>query len=360
MFRARTSNPDTNIAAGNYQPIGIVTQTPEGVQRVDTVDYSEFIKPGYFISYKVVAVDFQGLQSEISDPEGEGIPDVRWGVNRISSDIDTIVSYPDFLWDHESSPSELAERLDISVPLNIEIEKNPTGIRLIPNPLNFIGQASFVLTVRDSIEFWDCDTIIIYIVNQDTNLNPIAVDNQITTYQNQAVIFNPLINDSDPDGDSIFVVEPFPLLPQHGTVELLNGSSIRYTPDIDYIGQDNFDYQVRDARGGRDTATVNVTVLPVETVGENTIAFPNPVKVSEGQTTVVFEPIPADAQELWLISPALGNIVYKKVFNGAPPSRLELSLLDDDLKDLSSGLYIYLIKGDGDKKLKSGKIAIIR
>jgi hypothetical protein len=135
---------------------------------------------------------------------------------------------------------------------------------------------------------------------------------------------------------------------------------VRYTPETDYIGQDNFDYQISDGRGGRDTATVSVTVRAVEISGENTIAFPNPVKISDGQTLLVFEPIPAEAQELWIVSPALGNIVYKKVFDGTPPSRLELSLLENDLKDLASGFYIYLIKGKGDKKLKSGKIAIIR
>jgi Bacterial Ig domain len=186
------------------------------------------------------------------------------------------------------------------------------------------------------------------------------VNDTVSTTQNVPVDINPLVNDWDPDGDPISVVEPFPVLPRHGTAEFLNGSSVRYTPDIDYTGQDNFDYQISDGRGGRDTAAVSITVIAGEVLEENTIAFPNPIKVSDGQTIIVFEPIPANAQELWLISPALGNIVYKKSFSGAPPSRLELSLLDNDLKDLASGLYIYLIKGDGDKKLKSGKIAIIR
>ncbi|MCP4263376.1 MAG: tandem-95 repeat protein, partial [Planctomycetes bacterium] len=42
-----------------------------------------------------------------------------------------------------------------------------------------------------------------------------------------------------------------------------NGTDVTYTPNADYNGVDSFDYTVSDGQGGFDTATVTVTVTPV-------------------------------------------------------------------------------------------------
>ena len=358
LFRAE-SNDDTSFSSNEYDSILTVPQTSPSVARVAAVDHSHPILSGFFISYKVVAVDEQGLQSDFSDQEGVGIPQINWIRTVLDSGQTASVPLTEFLQDLDDPVSQLD--LVSTQATNIQVVRSSNNLNITPNPISYSGPASFVLTATDPEGFWDRKVINLSIVASGSpNERPKAENDQVTTRQGIAEIINPLINDSDPDGDPIILSTTFPVLPQHGTLESLGDSILRYTPDDDYQGLDNFDYQISDGRGASDTATVSITVLAVETIGENTIAFPNPVKVSDGQTTIVFEPIPADAQELWLISPALGNIVYKKIFSGAPPSRLELSLLDDDLKKLSSGFYIYLIKGKGDKKLESGKIAIIR
>lgn len=49
----------------------------------------------------------------------------------------------------------------------------------------------------------------------------------------------------------------------HGTVAIAaDGKAVEYTPDPDYVGSDSFTYTITDA-GGSDTATINVTVTPV-------------------------------------------------------------------------------------------------
>ena len=49
---------------------------------------------------------------------------------------------------------------------------------------------------------------------------------------------------------------------QQGTVEdLLNGTFL-YTPHLDYVGDDSFEYTLDDGRGGRASATMHITVVP--------------------------------------------------------------------------------------------------
>ena len=48
----------------------------------------------------------------------------------------------------------------------------------------------------------------------------------------------------------------------NGTVTFAGGS-VTYTPNGNFNGSDSFTYTVSDGNGGTDTATVNVTVNPV-------------------------------------------------------------------------------------------------
>lgn len=357
LYRAR-SNVDTNFTINQYVSIVNVPQTLPSIARVSTVDHTPEIRPGYFISYRVVAVDSEGLRSDYSDPEGVGIPQIAWTLTVIDSGRTTTVPLSEFLRDLDDPISQLI--VDISQSTNLQVTRIGNNLTISPNPLTYKGLASFVVTVTDPEGFWDRKVVTLNVVPTGSpNQPPNAQNDQLTTRKGTAVTFNPLINDTDPNGDPILISLPFPLLPHHGTVEHLGDSLVHYTPENEYVGQDSFDYQISDGRGERDTARVNITILSAEVEGENTIAFPNPLKISNGQNILVIEPISSEAQELWLISPS-GNLVYKHPFHGTPPRRLELSFENAELKKLASGLYIYLIKGEGDKKLKSGKVAILR
>jgi Ca2+-binding RTX toxin-like protein len=71
-----------------------------------------------------------------------------------------------------------------------------------------------------------------------------------------------LANDSDPDGDSLAITAASD--GAHGTVAITGGGNgLTYAPEVDYNGADSFTYTVSDGQGGEDTATVSVTVSPV-------------------------------------------------------------------------------------------------
>ncbi len=86
---------------------------------------------------------------------------------------------------------------------------------------------------------------------------PVAQDDTATVFQGTPATIRVLDNDSDPDGDSLSVVSVG--TPAHGTATT-NGSTVTYTPDDDYIGEDSFTYTVSDGCE-TDEATVYVTVV---------------------------------------------------------------------------------------------------
>lgn len=89
------------------------------------------------------------------------------------------------------------------------------------------------------------------------NLAPDAVADTASTTGGQSVLVNVLANDKDADGDKLSFANIGTAA--NGTVKVENGQ-LRYTPTNGFVGQDQFIYTVSDGRGGRDTATVNVTV----------------------------------------------------------------------------------------------------
>src|SRR5205823_3126595 len=92
------------------------------------------------------------------------------------------------------------------------------------------------------------------------NHAPLARSDTASTDEDTAVVVNVLANDDDVDGDlvSITAVAPSP----HGTA-VIDGDRVRYMPAPDFSGDDTFTYTIGDGRGGLATASVTVTVRPV-------------------------------------------------------------------------------------------------
>ena len=90
---------------------------------------------------------------------------------------------------------------------------------------------------------------------------PIAQNNTVTTLENISVIIPVLNNDSDVDGDSLTVSSV--TQGAHGTVTT-NGTTITYTPHLNFTGTDSFTYTVSDGVNISNSATITVTVTSVD------------------------------------------------------------------------------------------------
>ncbi len=90
---------------------------------------------------------------------------------------------------------------------------------------------------------------------------PVAADDSAATDEDMGVVIDVLANDSDPDGDSLKA--SIATGPAHGALIANPDGTFTYTPEADFNGTDSFTYSVSDGKGGSDTASVTVTVAPV-------------------------------------------------------------------------------------------------
>jgi hypothetical protein len=94
---------------------------------------------------------------------------------------------------------------------------------------------------------------------------PVAADDEMSAEEDHTASVNVLANDTDVDSDDALTfvgfIEPTSGLP--GTITTDENGDISFTPDPHYNGSFTLTYQVRDIAGLIDTATLSVTITPV-------------------------------------------------------------------------------------------------
>jgi hypothetical protein len=94
-----------------------------------------------------------------------------------------------------------------------------------------------------------------------SNQGPTATGDAVSTAEDTSVTIDVLANDTDPDLDILDVTALSN--PPKGSAAINGNDTITYTPDGNANGSDSFSYTISDGHGGTDTATVGVTVTPV-------------------------------------------------------------------------------------------------
>ena len=111
----------------------------------------------------------------------------------------------------------------------------------------------------------DCSTATVTITIIPVNDVPIAVNDVNTTNEDTPVSGNAAVNDT-PSGDggnswSLVGANGGAI---HGTVTMNSSGGYTYTPAANYNGTDVFTYRVCDVDGDCSTATVTITIIPVD------------------------------------------------------------------------------------------------
>ncbi|GAA0477594.1 hypothetical protein GCM10009096_19360 [Parasphingorhabdus litoris] len=104
-----------------------------------------------------------------------------------------------------------------------------------------------------------------------TNPAPVASNDSITTNEDTDVNIAVLSNDVDSDGDPLTVTEAEA---GNGTVTINPDGTLAYSPNANFNGEDTIIYTISDGEGGFSTATVTVTVTPVND-GPTTVGLAN-------------------------------------------------------------------------------------
>ncbi len=159
-------------------------------------------------------------------------------------------------------------RVDVTVT-NLTTDQTTNGHiyyqdRLNPyeNPQKWYGDVSLVTgenriiaTADDGMGNSAGDLIVI----TAPDWQPVANDDQFTAYTTLPAIIEPLLNDLHPAMSEVAIVSV--TQGDFGTVEIVGGISIRYTPNGTGIGQDEFTYTIRDYNGSESSAYVTGNIL---------------------------------------------------------------------------------------------------
>ncbi len=121
---------------------------------------------------------------------------------------------------------------------------------------DYFGPDGFTFKVNDGTV--DSNTATVAITVTSVNDAPVASGQVVTTAEDSAKAV--VLSASDVDGDTLayLVVAG----PTHGTLSGL-GANRTYTPAADYFGPDSFTFKVNDGTVDSNTATVAITVTPV-------------------------------------------------------------------------------------------------
>ena len=156
---------------------------------------------------------------------------------------------------------------------------NGTAVSYIPEA-GFLGTDVFELRISDGRGGTDVSFVTV-VVSDGPNRPPVAVDDSYALPTLDPLMLDVLVNDSDPDGDDIVIVDV--VQPSKGFVSVLaagpagapgltNGKILEFTPVAGASGTDVFTYTISDSRGGFDTARVTLTFpttnLPPDAIGD--------------------------------------------------------------------------------------------
>lgn len=136
------------------------------------------------------------------------------------------------------------------------------GIFTYTPPAGYNGLDSFTYIVTDGAGAGSTGLVVMTV--QAVNDAPVAVNDNYTLAEDETLsgAAGVLANDTDADGDALTAIPV--TAPAHGTLIFNANGTFVYTPDADYNGNDSFRYAADDGNGGRDTATVNLTVTAAD------------------------------------------------------------------------------------------------
>ena len=153
----------------------------------------------------------------------------------------------------------------VSAPENGTAEVTSGGAVLYTPAANWHGTDAFTYEIEDGNG--GTASAAVEVTVAPVNDLPEAAGDSASTVEDSALVVDVLANDTDIDGDSLRVASVS--APANGTAAIAaGGGGVRYTPAENWHGTDAFTYEIDDGNGGMASATVTVTVAPVNDLPE--------------------------------------------------------------------------------------------
>lgn len=145
----------------------------------------------------------------------------------------------------------------LTAPLNGSVTLAQDGSFSYTPAANFTGLDSFRYELLD--DSGGSAAAVVRMNINNVNDPPTAIDDGTATEENTPVTIDVLVNDSDPEGDSLTITEAS-VSANQGTVEITSSSSLLFTPRSNFVGIAQVSYTVSDNNGGVSSATAFVAV----------------------------------------------------------------------------------------------------
>jgi CshA-type fibril repeat protein len=172
------------------------------------------------------------------------------------------------------------------------ISLNGNGTLTFDPNADFNGTPTFNYTVSDGNGGTSTATVSLTVAG--VNDAPVAVADAVTTAEDTPITFDPRINDTDVDtGDTKTVTQingtaidtTHPVTVTGGVVSLNADGTLTFTPSANFNGTPTFSYTIADSAGATSTATVSLTVTPVNDA---------PVAIADAASTAFQAPVTID------------------------------------------------------------------
>jgi VCBS repeat-containing protein len=176
-----------------------------------------------------------------------------------TTDEDVPVSIGVLANDVDDDPTTTLWLASVSDPGHGSVTWDAYGVvTYTPDP-DFFGSDAFTYKATDNITESNVATVTITV--NPVNDPPVANDDAAVTDEDVPVTIDVLANDTDVDVGTVLSVASVTSAGS-GSALLNADNTITYTPNVDFSGNDQFDYVVSDGAGGSDLGTVLVTVNP--------------------------------------------------------------------------------------------------
>ncbi|HUM49610.1 MAG TPA: Ig-like domain-containing protein [Anaerolineaceae bacterium] len=255
---------------------GAFTWTPTEVQGPGTYTFDVCVSDGALsdcetITVTVNEVNLPPVLNPIGNQEVDELDTLTFTATASDSDIPA-----------QTLTFSLEDGTTGEVPDGATIDPDTGEFTWTPTEAQGPGEYTFDVCVSDGVATV-CETITVTV--NEINIPPVAQDMTVTTAEDTSLDIPLDVYDADGNPLTVIIVTQ----PLHGSL-VINGLTVTYTPYLNYNGPDSFVYKVNDGLADSNTATVSITVTPVN---DPPVAYGATVETMEN-TAVDFELLATD------------------------------------------------------------------
>ena len=284
---------NTPINPGQQQTIDYVYfgQIQGTINKSATEQYTYTAVRGFGFNIGFLLLDSSGAQAngllQFENTADQNTPNAINDVYTTSKNLPTVVNPILNDSDPDGDPISITSIQNIALTpgtaqtINVTngvLNIDPSGVMTFTPNSEFIGIGGFSYYLKDSTN--KLSLAYVNIIIGPINRFPNAINDVYTTSKNLPTVVNPILNDSDPDGDPISITSIQNIALTPGTAQTINVTNgvlnidpsgvMTFTPNSEFIGIGGFSYYLKDSTNKLSLAYVNIIIGPIN-------RFPNAI-----------------------------------------------------------------------------------